>query len=653
MRNHTQLFLYVLLSATVFSALTGCQSTSSDSGRWLTSGVRGQTPAWNGNQNPDAFSSSQVVAVPETPLPTTMTPVTSPTPYARDPFLTSAPNPFPISPQYSQTELVPATSLPTPTVPVTPEPMVSPINTLPVNTLPVNTSPINPLPTNMLPSTVSAIPPDNDFERSATVAMSQASLIDREHPWDLPAGPNTVEPIPTFSIQPAHSGAPLPVADPWGFGNPNDIQKAVSIEEQAKREEDEMEKARLAELATTQRKDGTPVYLQPLPKWNGPFETREQQHTIEQDIIRQVGYSEEKPKGFDNLPVYDWEKEEQKGFDWSILDPVNFFTKIRDWVGLGPDETKANAAMKKGREILLSTPDLKDHKKCLEAAKLFSEAAKRYPDSLLEEDALHLAGECYFFGEDYPRAMKSYQKLLIKYQHSKYVDNGVRRLFAIARYWEQEDWRGVSSINMTEKSRPAFDTFGYAKKAYETIFINDPNGPISDAAVMALATAYLRKGRYKGDDNYNHAAYYYSFLRENYPLSKYITKAHEFELEARTQAYMGAEHSSSTLDEAQKLADITLRQFNSELDDGEKEEILEIKEEIIQRQAEREWIMGQFYDKKQYYGSAKLYYEKLLDKYPQTEYAEKARVRLEQIQNKPDQPDQLDFLKKIFRPRGT
>jgi outer membrane protein assembly factor BamD (BamD/ComL family) len=476
----------------------------------------------------------------------------------------------------------------------------------------------------------------------------------QEHPWNLPLAYNSVEPIPTSSIQPQQSSHSVsPMTDPWGLNNLNEMQNAVSIEEQAKREEEEMEKSRLAELATAQHKDGTPDYLKPLPKWNGPFETREKQQTIEQDIIQQVGYSEERTKGFDNLPVYDWEKEEQKGFDWSVLDPVNFFTKVRDWIGLGPDETKANAAMKKGREILLSTPDLKDRKKCLEAAKQFSEAARRYPDSVLEEDALHLAGECYFFGEDYPRAMKSYQKLLIKYQHSKYVDNGVRRLFAIARYWEQEDYRGVSSINLTEKTRPTFDTFGYAKKAYETIFINDPNGPISDAAVMALATAYLLKGRYKGDDNFNHAAYYYSFLRENYPLSKYITKAHEFELEARTKAYMGAEHSSNTLDEAQKLADITLNQFNSELDDEEKEEIIEMKETIIQRQAEREWTMGQFYDKKQYYGSAKLYYEKLLDKYPQTEYAEKARVRLEQIQNKPDQPDQFDFLKKIFRPRGT
>ncbi|MDR0335504.1 MAG: hypothetical protein LBI18_00255 [Planctomycetaceae bacterium] len=617
MRNHIGTFWgVVLLSAILLSTfilvMVGCRSASntfSATRGWFQPEVRGQAPAWDGNTNPDAFSSSQVVAVPE--IPATIpapTPVSTPNPI---------PNPATVAPvvpdpflAVSQAESVPATPLPAPL-------------------------PEQPVPPQMLP------------------------IVQEDHPWSSPTSHHHVEPIPTLASSPAslpvssplHSGSPI--ADPWSFDNPNNIRDAVSIEEQAKREENEMEKARLAELATAQRKNGTPEYLQPLPKWNGPFETRETLQTIEQDIIRQVGYSEEKAKSFDNLPVYDWEKEESKGFDWSVLDPVNFFTKVRDWVGLGPDETKANAAMKKGREILLTTPDLRDRKKCLEAAKQFSEAAKRYPDSLLEEDALHLAGESYFFGEDYTRAMKSYQKLLIKYQHSKHIDNGVRRLFSIARYWEQEDRRGVSSINMTEKSRPTFDTFGYAKKAYETIFINDPNGPKSDDAVMALATAYLLRGRYKGDDNYNHAAYYYHFLRENYPLSRHITQAHEFELEARTKAYMGAEHSSTTLDEAQKLADMTLRQFHSELDEDERDEILDIQETIIHRQAEREWTLGQFYDKKQYYGSAKLYYEKLLDKYPQTDYAEKARVRLEQIQDKPDQPDQFNFIKKIFRLKGT
>ncbi|GHT14825.1 hypothetical protein FACS1894170_12130 [Planctomycetales bacterium] len=380
-------------------------------------------------------------------------------------------------------------------------------------------------------------------------------------------------------------------------------------------------------------------YLKPLNPWNGPFQNRQKKKDLEQSIIQQVGYASAQPP-INNEPQFDWEKDEEKGFDWSILDPANFIEKMRDWVGLGPDENKAKAAMEKGRSVLLSNADLKDKKKNLEAAKHFSEAAKRFPDSVLEEDALHLAGECYYFADDYPKAMHKYQKLLITYQHSKHIDNDVRRLFKIARFWEAESKRrAAAALNFSDKSLPTYDTFGFAKKCYETIFINDPNGPISDDAVMALATAYMERGKYQGDDNYNQAAYYYAYLRENFPLSPHLAKASENELHARTRAYMGAEHPSKSLEEAGKLADITLRQFGSELDTEAKNEIVGMKENVLTRKAEQSWMMGQFYDiKKKRYGSAKLYYERIIEEYPQTEFAEKARRRMEVIKDLPEVP---------------
>ena len=448
--------------------------------------------------------------------------------------------------------------------------------------------------------------------------------------------------------------SPPPIDDPWGIDQHTKQREAVSIEEAAQKEEEMREQARLAEIATAKNTSGGPKYLEPLTHWAGPFADREQKKDVEQDIIRQAAYVEVSQQRYDNFPVYDWEKEEKKGFDWSVLDPVNFFTKVRDWIGMGPDERKANAAMKKGRDILepyREPGDLKDKKIWAAAAKEFWNAARRWPDSVLEEDALHLAGECYYFAEDYPHALKCYEKLLVKYQHSKYLDADVRRVFSIARYWEQEARRGVSAVNMTEKSRPTFDTFGNGKKAYEAIFINDPNGPISDDAVMALASAYLARGRYQGDDNYDQAAYYFNYLRENFPLSKHMAKAHELELYARTNAYMGAEYNSKMLDEAGKLADVTLRQFGMKLGD-DKEDIVALKEGVVVRQAEKEWVFGQHYDKKKYYGAARQYYEKLIDKYPQTEFAAKARQRLEEIEGLPPQPSQFELLEKIFLPRG-
>ena len=405
------------------------------------------------------------------------------------------------------------------------------------------------------------------------------------------------------------------------------------------------ERDRIKAIATAPR-FGLPVYLQPFNPWDGPFADHNRKKNLEHDFIQQAGYEPVAVRTYSEEPVFDWEKEEpKKGFDWTLLDPSKSFSKARDLIGLGPDQNKANESMKKGRDILSANPDLKDQKKNLEAAKHFAEAGKRYPDSLLEEDSLHLAGECYFFADDYYHAYLMYQKLMIKYPHSKYVDNGIRRLFRIAQYWElAAEKGGGATINVTDKSLPRYDTFGFAKKAYETIFTYDPNGPISDDALMALATAYMKKGRYQGDDNYNQAAYYYQQLREEHPLSKHIAKAYEYELYARTQAYLGAEHPGRTLEEARKLAGITMRQFGNELDSEAKAGIMEIREEILAKEAERLWEVGQFYDiKKRHYGSAKLYYERLIIEYPQTQYAEKARKRMKQIENLPDVPSMFSF----------
>ncbi len=601
----------------LFALLAGCQSFSRNEHGWLT--PKKQTPQQI--LQPQILQPQTLLGQVPPPIPSA---IPLPTTQPDNPFL-AHPAPVSVSP----------VTVPQQPIAETPQQAAAAhlATDLPVvpSAAPITAPPAAPL----------TAPLHDPFAAVQSAAQSAASA--------------SVQSIPTET-----TGSPW--ANPWGGGDISGLNQAVSIEEAAKKEEAEQERARLEALAAAKPQDGTPDYLKPLEKWNGPFETRQQQNTTEQDIIRQVGYVDVK-KTIDNEPVYDWEKEQEKGFDWEVLDPVHFFTKIRDWMGMGPDEKKANAAMKKGYDILdplrNKKPDpadaKRDQKQWLAAAAQFEEAAKRWPNSVIEEDALHLTGECYFFGDNYPKAMTAYQKLVINYQHSKHVDNAVRRLFSIARFWEKEDQRGANFTNFshTDRTRPTFDSFGNAKKAYETIYINDPNGPISDDAVMALASAFLAKGHYKGDPNFDEAARYYTYLRENYPLSKHIVQAHELEIYARTNAYQGAEHNSKTLEEANKLAERTLTQFGGELESESKQEILAQKEAIILCKAEKEWVTGQFYDKKSYFGAARLQYEKILDQYPQTPFAEKARERLAQIKNKPSQPDQLEFFKKIYMPRGT
>ena len=59
---------------------------------------------------------------------------------------------------------------------------------------------------------------------------------------------------------------------------------------------------------------------------------------------------------------------------------------------------------------------------------------------------------------------------------------------------------------------------------------------------------------------------------------------------------------------------------------------------IFEQRAEREWVMAQYYDNKSEFRAAREYYKVLLEKYPRTSFAERARKRMQEIQNEPDEP---------------
>ncbi|MDR2171825.1 MAG: hypothetical protein LBP59_16905 [Planctomycetaceae bacterium] len=521
------------------------------------------------------------------------------------------------------------------------------------------------------------MPPTNIASNNSNIHYGNSTLN--------PTSTSTPPISPFNNSQNISPATPAHDFDVWG----DSAKNSQSITEAAKNENENLEKNRLLEIAKTKRlQDADPKkkYLQPFANRLGPFVERENREIIDNEIsiISPVTYLQENPKIYDNKPIYDWEKEEHAAFDWSMLDPANFYKQILDKTGLGVNEEKAKKYMQEGRDILLKIKEKSDvtaakqtlinqldktqpksTKEQIEqerlyyaAGKNFAKAAKHLPDSLLQEDALFMAGESFFFSGYYKSALsifsvsafEAYHDLMSKYKHSKHLDIVAQRLFLMARYWEAADrkrkWRG---INLNDKTIPVVDAFGYAQKAYEMIFINDPNNPLADDAVMAIASAHLARGRYEGDTSYEKAAFYFKYLTENYPLSEHFDEARKGELFARSEAYMGAEYNQKTLDSAKELAEIINSTQLPNAIDNDKDEnnaIAELNENIITKNAEREWVLGQYYDVKKYYGSAKMFYQKVIDKYPQTTYAEKARKRLEQIKNKPDKPTTINLFKK-------
>jgi outer membrane protein assembly factor BamD (BamD/ComL family) len=280
-----------------------------------------------------------------------------------------------------------------------------------------------------------------------------------------------------------------------------------------------------------------------------------------------------------------------------------------------------------------------------QAAKQFQEAADRWPDSALEEDAMFMAGEAYFFADMYPKANDSWERLLKKYPNSKHLDPIESRRFAIAQFWLDTHYKAPESVwtfNLTDKSRPTRDTFGNAVRVFDRIRLDDPTGKLADDATLAAGNAYFAKQRYLDADNF------YTDLRKTFPGSEHQYRAHLLGLKSKLLSYQGTDYSGVPLDEAEKLIKQIQRQFPQE-SAQEREYLARAYAEVRFKKAEREWKLAQYYDRRGEYGAARFHYDILAGDFAETPFAGQARSRLGEVADKPAVPPQrLQWLVEAF-----
>jgi len=377
-----------------------------------------------------------------------------------------------------------------------------------------------------------------------------------------------------------------------------------------------------------QRTDGADS---PAPKPGAPADVRAASH-VESISPRDLAAAASAP---DDLKS---EESEDAGLELSDFYPSHVIATVKEMAGYGPDEELARALYQEGE-------DLYRKGEYEEAAERFKTAAKRAPDSPLQEDALFMLGESQFFADQYTAANETYAKLLKKYQYTRHLDTVVARQFAVGRYWEQLDadqpaW--LLSFQFTDPTRPKFDTWGHALKAYQSVRMNDPTGPLADDSVMATANAYFLKGRYED------AAYNYDLIRKEYPKSDHQLQAHLLGMKSKLEIYQGPKYDGSPLLDAGKIADVTLEQFPNELGE-ERDRVIRTRNQVLEEKAQRDWALAQYYDKKKDYRAARYYYRLILEEYPTTVAAQRAGERLEKIKGLPDKPtNHFQWLTDLF-----
>jgi outer membrane protein assembly factor BamD (BamD/ComL family) len=275
----------------------------------------------------------------------------------------------------------------------------------------------------------------------------------------------------------------------------------------------------------------------------------------------------------------------------------------------------------------------------------------------IEEDALFMVAESQFAQEKYSWAQDSYGALLEKYPSTRHLDNVTRRLFFIGQTWlgvppasakandvqlvgssegghpepAIENVDGPSSWpivpNLTDRTKPVFDTHGRAMQALESIWRHDATGPLADDALMLQATYYQRKG------DYIEAARLYKLVREQYPDSTHFQNAFLLGSHVTLASYEGAEYEGGPLTESRQLKE-TSRQLFGNLSDEQKQRLDAELKAIHTAEAERAWANVEFYLQKQQPASVALYCNRLLHKYPDSPYAKRAWETLESIRPK-------------------
>jgi len=278
-----------------------------------------------------------------------------------------------------------------------------------------------------------------------------------------------------------------------------------------------------------------------------------------------------------------------------------------------------------------------------------------YGDAI-EEDALYMVAESQYAQRKYPDAEKSYQDLLVKYPSTRYLDPVTRQLFRIARYWLDfpEDVGETGDVevkvasaetkelgkiekplkqpavtsrvpvlpNLTDPSRPLFDTYGRGKQALRAIWLHDATGPLADDALMLAANHSLRT------EDYVEAARLYTLLREQYPDSKHLKDAYLLGSHVTLASYLGPAYDGKTLETSRELKEQMLALF-PDLTEDQRQQLQDEVQKLKEAEIARLWDLVEFYKVKRMNPAVKLHCYLIINRHPDSKYAEMARQELQ------------------------
>jgi outer membrane protein assembly factor BamD (BamD/ComL family) len=271
--------------------------------------------------------------------------------------------------------------------------------------------------------------------------------------------------------------------------------------------------------------------------------------------------------------------------------------------------------------------------KFAEAEPLFKQLAKKRKGSVWGEKGQFYLAETQYQSGKLVAAHDSFDLLEKDYQGTEFNEKVIAREFAIAQAWlAQSDPKAPAEAKLPwyahfNGQMPLIDTQGHAIRALEHVRHYNPKGPLADDAVLRIADEYM------GNKDYETAAMYYDQLITDHPKSPFLQRAQLAAIDARMKGYVGPEYDGAGLEKARELVKQTMATFPDRAVNNEK--LYHTLDLINDQDAERTYVVGNYYRRAGYPESAEYYFAKIPQRWPKSPWASKAKTQLASLAKVP------------------
>ncbi|MBN9122153.1 MAG: tetratricopeptide repeat protein [Planctomycetes bacterium] len=256
--------------------------------------------------------------------------------------------------------------------------------------------------------------------------------------------------------------------------------------------------------------------------------------------------------------------------------------------------------------------------------------------AVLAERARFMQAECRYARGQYPEAADTFHKVLLDFPTGAYRRDCCARMYQICDYWlddfrdELDKRSGEKGVlrwrpkwpNPWDRTKPTIDQEGRTLETLERIHTHDVTGPTADKAIFWCGYVSFIRG------NFQEADQFFSQLVDMHADSPLRPQAIAFAIQAKNNATGGASYDGRKCAEALQLVHVAEASVPELTNNPEmSEKLTRAKFAIRSQQAEKDFLMAEYYERTGHPGSAVFYYELVRRRYGGTRYSDLATER--------------------------